>query len=587
VALIASRFFVISATILAFGFSFVGGATAAPTQANSAAAALTITNAWSRGVAHPTYGVSQSSPISVVRSGVPQVIVADSGGRLYSFNRATGAVTWSRSLSVSAVLAPLSTNGTSIFAGLTSHTATASTLGAYSVASGATAWGGNRCAHCMQLGGATVIGNELAVGSAQSYVFGLVASSGGVRWKYHNTDSTNSTPAVADLYGNRSHQWIFTTDQTGNSLVRPPALPGGHLRIFSAQGQEICNANIGGGVRPTGSFDSSPAVVSYGAGSMIVFGTGESGSNSNRLLVFNGACQKIWISPLLAGTTVGAPAVADTEGTGTPVVIEEVANSAGHPVVYKVDIRNQRVIASKTLTGCNHFRPGTSSSVVTADLRNSGHQDLIVPAGECGAVILDGKTLAQIGLVGKNCGMQNAPLVTNDGGGRVGITVAGYSAKPGGGMYGCVSHYIVPGASLGTLGWPQFHHDAQLTGVLTQQVARRDGMIAGQSLASGGSLSSATGGYRLAMQTNGYLAVRNSAGRVIYSSGLRAYPGSRLVLTNTVLRLYTPSGRMVRQLWAVAANSKPTHLIMQSNGKAAVYMAGATAWSADVRLWQS
>jgi hypothetical protein len=584
----------IGITIAATGTFTSSIADAAPAKApvtakvaSAAAAPLNTPMTWSGGVAHPAFGVSQSSPIGVSNNGAAQVVVGDSGGRLYSYNRSTGALTWSRGLSVSSVLAPLSTNNASILVGLTQKSLTTNTVGAYSVGSGATTWGANRCAHCMQLGGATVSGVDAAVGSAQSHVFGVAATSGAAHWNYLNSDSVNSTPAVADLYGNGSHEWIFTTDQTGNANVRPPAQPGGHLRIFSALGQEICNANIGGGTQPTGSFDSSPAVVSFGSGSMIVFGTGESNTNTRRLLVYNSACQRIWTSPQLAGTTVGAPAVANTEGTGNPVVIEEVANSAGHPVVYKIDVRNQRIIAATTLTACNHFRPGTSSSVVTADLRNSGHQDLIVPGGECGAVLLDGQTLAQIGNVGKYCGLQNSPLVTDDGGGRVGITVAGYSAKPGGGMYGCVSHYTVSGASLGTLGWPEFHHDAQLTGTLTQTLTKRDALTAGQTLASGATLTSTTGGYTMTMQTDGYLAVRNSKGAVLYSSGGTPYPGAHLILTNTVLRLYTSSGQMVRQLWAVASNSQPTHLVVQSNGQVGVYKAGATEWSADIRLWIS
>jgi hypothetical protein len=50
--------------------------------ASAAAAPLLTPNAWSGGVAHPQYGVSQSSPITVSRSGAAQVVVADSGGRL-------------------------------------------------------------------------------------------------------------------------------------------------------------------------------------------------------------------------------------------------------------------------------------------------------------------------------------------------------------------------------------------------------------------------------------------------------------------------------------------------------------------------
>jgi PQQ-like domain len=551
----------------------------------AAAAIPTPTIRW---IAHPTYAVSQSSPISVTTARGPQVIVGDAGGRLYSFARETGAVTWNRSLSTSSVLAPLSTDNTSILVGLTSSTATASTLGGYRAADGATTWGANTCTHCMQLGGAAISGATAALGSAQSRDFGL-ATNGRPQWSYLNSDSTNSTPAVADLYGDRSHEWVFTTDQTGNANVRPPALAGGHLRIFSASGRELCNANIGGGPAKPGSFDSSPALVSFGTSPVIVFGTGESGTTVNRLMVFNTACQPMWTSPALAGRTVGAPAVADTQGNGLPVVIEEVANSAGHPVVYKIDIRNHKIIGATTLSACSNFRPGSSSSVVTADLGNKGYQDLIVPGGECGAVVLDGKSLAQVGAFGNGCGLQNSPLVTDDGSGRVGITLAGYSAKPGGGLWGCVIHAQVANSSLGTIGWPEFHHDAQLSGSLRQTIAMHDGMIAGQSLGSGRSLTSAAGSNVLSMQADGNLVLRHGATVVWKAIATRAgvAPGSHLVLANTFVRIYSPAGRVMRQLWAVGSNATPVHLVVQTNSKLGLYTAGSNEWSSDVVLWHS
>ena len=119
-------------------------------------------------------------------------------------------------------------------------------------------------------------------------------------------------------------------------------------------------------------------------------------------------------------------------------------------------------------------------SVTTADLTGNGTQDVIVPTDQ-GLYILDGPTGQEVAHVddgsgdggvspsGAVMGFQNAALVTADANGSIGITVAGYFAVTGGNyVQGIVQHFEVAGSS-STLadapgGWPQFHHDPQLSG---------------------------------------------------------------------------------------------------------------------------
>ena len=102
-------------------------------------------------------------------------------------------------------------------------------------------------------------------------------------------------------------------------------------------------------------------------------------------------------------------------------------------------------------------------SVVTADLTNSGYQDVIVPT-TLGIQILDGKTGQIVASVATAFGFQNSPLVTTDANGSIGITVAGYNSS----NQGIVEHFEVTGSNGSVVNetgaWPMFHHDAQLTG---------------------------------------------------------------------------------------------------------------------------
>ncbi len=102
-------------------------------------------------------------------------------------------------------------------------------------------------------------------------------------------------------------------------------------------------------------------------------------------------------------------------------------------------------------------------SVVTADLTGDGYQDFLVPTVH-GVEVLDGRTGAEVTVLGPDLGFQNAPLVTDDPNGTVGITIAGYD----GDNEGVVQHYEIPGSN-GALAvspgaWPMFHHDPALSG---------------------------------------------------------------------------------------------------------------------------
>ncbi|HEY6474430.1 MAG TPA: hypothetical protein VIY26_16160, partial [Acidimicrobiales bacterium] len=116
-------------------------------------------------------------------------------------------------------------------------------------------------------------------------------------------------------------------------------------------------------------------------------------------------------------------------------------------------------------------------SVTTADF-GEGYQDVIVPTTK-GIEILDGRSGQEMASFddGQNhdgtsgtYGFQNAALVTADPNGTIGITVAGYfqTKDSSFAVQGMVQHFEVTGSNGGLVdeggAWPQFHHDAQLTG---------------------------------------------------------------------------------------------------------------------------
>ena len=206
------------------------------------------------------------------------------------------------------------------------------------------------------------------------------------------------------------------------------------------------------------------------------------------------------------------------QGNGQLAVVEGTDQGNGAGSVWALDAGTGAVIWKVPAIGA------VIGSVTTADLSGDGYQDVIV-ATTAGLEILDGKTGAELVHVddgsgnggvaaGQVYGFQNAPLVTDDPDGAIGITVAGYFAVPGSpdhDVQGMVQHFTVDGSN-GALvteagGWPQFHHDPQLSGFAgtADLTPRRDVRVPPAA-------------------SNGYLTVASDGG--VFSFGGQQFCGS-------------------------------------------------------------
>jgi len=568
--------------------SGVAVAVLATPAAEASAPAWSAAPTWSR---LTTALFARSAPVlaNLGPYSTPSIVTGDTAGHLHGFAASNGAsvAPWADIVTGGiSIDAALSSNGSQVFVPQTAGP-NHGVISAWSTSTGARTWAAQACAsHCNTYSGLTVAGTYVFTGGNSQLVQGESSATGATRWTYMNSDTTNSTPAVATL-GEGLTEVITTNDQTPNSAVG--AVSGGHLRIFSAIGQPLCDANIGGGPASPGSFDSSPAVASFGAAPMIIFGSGQSGAQPNRMMGYNSACELAWVSSPLAGQTVGAPAIANALGTGRPVVIEEVvAGASRNAVVYELDGATGQVLRAKTVTGstgaaCTGFAQGTASSVVTADVSGTGHQDLILPAGGCGVVVLDGRTLGFIAQLGANCAIQNTPIVDAESG-AVGITMAGYRAKVGGGAEGCVYHYRVPGGSTGALGWPEFHHDASLTGAMAQHFAVHDALRTTQAVASGQTLISSNGLYKATMSTNGTFTVfQRSSSSARWS--LAGTSGAVMKAGYSMAALVATSGA---NLWHTPAyaTSRPLTLVLCPSGVLALIAHPGNQWAPDTVIWK-
>jgi len=291
-------------------------------------------------------------------------------------------------------------------------------------------------------------------------------------WPFFSADSVFSTAAVGDLYGTGQDEVVAGGASTAGFAYGRHYQSGGHLRILNAHGGLICAATTNEEV------DSSPAVgpiLASGAfGIATGTGTFYSASDEDTVKVFDTRCNQVW-SQTLDGATGGSPALADVQGNGQLAVVEGTADSNGGGTVWALDGATGAVLWRQSVIGA------VIGSVTTADLSGDGYQDVIV-ATTRGLEILDGQTGTELADVddgsghgsvppGQVYGFQNAPLVTADPDGSIGITVAGYFAvpySPDGDVQGMVQHFTVNGSN-GALvdetgGWPQFHHDPELSG---------------------------------------------------------------------------------------------------------------------------
>jgi hypothetical protein len=315
-------------------------------------------------------------------------------------------------------------------------------------------------------------GTDVVAGSLGQNMFAMQATNGSLLsgFPWFQADSVMSTAAIADLYSNGQNEIIDGGDSTAGTAYGTTYQNGGHLRILSAAGNTGTGAP-GGGLICQYNTDqniaqSSPAVGQFLSGDAvgIVFGTGDyysEESATNDLIALDSHCNQQWVAKL-DGVTTSSPALADVLGNGQLQVVEGTninnANSSGS--VWVLNGATGQTIWHAAASGA------VIGSVTTADLTNSGYQDLLVPT-TAGVDVFDGKSGNLITVLAPDYGFQNAPLVTDDADGTIGITLAGYF-ETSGQLQGIVEHFEVPGSNgslVDELGaWPMFHHDPQLSG---------------------------------------------------------------------------------------------------------------------------
>jgi hypothetical protein len=350
-------------------------------------------------------------------------------------------------------------------------------------------------------------GADAVAGSLGQVSYALNASSGAALtgWPFFNSDSTHSTAAIADLYGTGQQEIVVGGDQTAGVGAGQTYTNGGHLRILSADGNQICRADTNQVV------DSSPAIGGFlpGGKTGIVVGTGDffaGASDTDTVQAYNTDCQLQW-SDRLDGSTYSSPALSDVLGDGVLQVVQGTDQGTnGSGSVFVLDAATGATVWKATGIG------RVIGSVVTADLTGRGYDDVIVPTIN-GAKIFDGRSGQQVADLSSGLGLQNSPLVTRDPNGTIGITLAGYVASnlsPNGA--GEIDHYEIADSNgalaVGPGSWPMFHHDPQLTGDIGGTPAR--GSIPACSVP--------------AAADSGYLLVASDGG--IFTFGGRPFCGS-------------------------------------------------------------
>ena len=300
---------------------------------------------------------------------------------------------------------------------------------------------------------------------------------------WFQADSSTSTVAVAQLNGStKAPSIIEGGDSTQGNAYGYQYYNGGHVRIVKASGNGGTPGN--GGLKC--SFDtyarggqivaSSPAVGGFLAGGATGIASGQgyfsaSGGPVNRLWVLNSSCQKVWSAK--TDYLTSSPILADVNGDGKlDVVVGTQDVSVGH------NDANGSVFAFDGATGRKLWQTATGSvvgSLAAADLRGTGHADVVVPSanyGLGGLQILDGVT-GDVMWRTQDLNSQGTPLITADPNGRIGITVAGYHgvlvAPKEVALAGTIRHYSIDGSSTANLtdpltSWLEFHHDPRLSG---------------------------------------------------------------------------------------------------------------------------
>jgi outer membrane protein assembly factor BamB len=385
-------------------------------------------------------------------------------------------------------------------------------------------------------------GSLVEAGSLGQMTYALSTGNGApaVGWPQFSADSVFSTAAVGDLYRSGTDNFVSGGASSNGFAYGTHYSDGGHVRIYNDHGGLVCSASTNEEV------DSSPAVgpILPGGAYGIATGTGSffaGASDENTVKVFDTKCNQVW-STTLDGSTGGSPALANIQGNGQLAVVEGTVRGVASGTVYALNAATGATIWSTDVGGA------VLGSVTTADLTGSGYQDVIA-ATDHGLFILDGQSGQLVAHVddgsgnggvipsGAVVGFQNAPLVTADANGSIGITVAGYFAlPPSGSVQGVVQHFEVAGSSslhAGEAGgWPQFHHDAALSGFV----------------GGGNALGNC---HRPAAAQRGYLTVASDGGIFAFSQDFCGSTGS-LTLNKPVVGMAAVPGQ--GGYWLVASD---------------------------------
>ena len=449
------------------------------------AAGFTTNMTWSQSLPDAGNAVALSSPNVANLDGQPSVVVGDQAGKVYAYhiNGGTGVAGWPYNAGApvdsSPSVAPISPGGTdSVFIG--SGDAANPTSGGYQAITdtGGDQWflqetnpGSDTSDPHSGVAASLTVGNYaggygVEAGSMGQNTYALAAGNGAMLggFPWFQADTVLSTAAVADLYGDGNNELISGGDSSAGLAYGQTYSDGGHIRIMSSAGNAgaatpsgglICQYNTNQNIDR-----SSPAVGQFLGGGAVGIAIGDGSyysgaSDSNKVFAINTSCGLAW-SVQLNGVTADSPALANVTGNGQLDVVEGTAANT----IYVLNGTNGATVWSAGTTG------QVIGSPVTADLTGGGYQDVIVPTTN-GIDIFDGKSGAEVAVLGTNYGFQSSPLVTDDPDGHIGITGAGYY---GSNDTGYIAHWEIDntsgsGSSVNESGaWPQFHHDPQLTG---------------------------------------------------------------------------------------------------------------------------
>ena len=450
------------------------------------ASSFAANQTWALSLPDANNPIALSSPNVANLDGSPAAVVGDRSGRIYAFHLSNGSAVggWpydaGSPIDSTPSVAPINAGGLdSVYVG--SGSVIAPGVGGYQAISpgGGDQWfvpalnpSTDGSSHSAVAAGMTVGnfagGYGVVAGSLGQSTYALGASNGAVLagFPWFSADSVFSTAAVADLYGDGNTEIVSGGDSTAGSAYGQSYANGGHVRILSSSGTAGTGSPAGGLIcqyNTNQNIDrSSPAVGQFLGGGAVGIAIGDGSyypgaSDSNKVFAITTSCNLAW-SDVLDGITADSPALANVTGNGQLDVVEGTQTGT----VYVINGADGGVIWSKPTTG------EVIGSPVTADLTGGGYQDVIVPTTN-GIDIFDGQSGARVDVLGGGTGFQNSPLVTDDPDGHIGITGAGYQDQ-GGTLVGIIFHWEVDGtagsgSSVSEAGaWPQFHHDAQLTG---------------------------------------------------------------------------------------------------------------------------